>query len=333
MNRKGVLVLWLIYIVLVAVAVSLVGAQTTALRLTMPVEDALLLVGIIAGGAIGAVSIILNLVSQQRRSFVEQRQLEEVTASQTDTIQEQEKTIASQAATIDEQKIIIDEQQGFRRALNHELRNPITAIGVGVESLSADCGADTVRRLKTDVERVSGLLETVNALARLETDPIEHLPVKLDEIIQQVVEMIQAAPAVRGCQLTMDLPPGPFSLPAIPGDEDLLFIVLHNLINNAVKFTPENCEVVVRAFEDTGHVIIQICDNGLGMSAEDLQQVGRPFRRGQIALDRKIPGSGLGLFQAYKIVARHGGQISIHSEVGKGTVVTLRLPIGDVTAA
>jgi signal transduction histidine kinase len=64
------------------------------------------------------------------------------------------------------------------------------------------------------------------------------------------------------------------------------------------------------------------------MSAEDMRQAGQPFCRGRVALDHKIPGSGLGLFQAYKIAARHGGKISIHSEVGKGTVITLRLPTG-----
>ena len=61
-------------------------------------------------------------------------------------------------------------------------------------------------------------------LARLEANPIEHLPVKLDKIIQQVVEMIQATPEAAGRKLTIDLPPGPFPLPPVLGDDDLLFI-------------------------------------------------------------------------------------------------------------
>lgn len=310
MKRTRLLMLWAVYLILLVAAVALAGAQPNYLRLAMPLGDALFVAGVAVGAAAGL--SLLNLLRQQQQWFAEKHRLEDI---------------------LHEQKSALNEQQEFRRALNHELRNPITAISVGVESLSAECGADTVRRLKTDVERVSGLLETVSALARLDTQPIERLPVKLDEIVQQAVEMIQAAPAARGCTLTLDLPPAPFPLPAVRGDEDLLFIALHNLVNNAVKFTPEPGEVVIRAFEDKGCVVLQVCDNGLGMSVEDAQRAGQPFRRGQVALDRKIPGSGLGLFQAYTIVGRHGGQISLHSEAGKGTVVTVRLPIGDVTPA
>ena len=331
MNRKWLLAFLLIYLSALALAVILVGSQNNYLRLTLPAGDALLLAGVIVGGAAGAVVISVSLFRQRKHLVIEKRRLEGITASQAAMIQAQEKTIASQVAAIHEQESVINEQQEFRRALNHELRNPITAISVGIESLSAECGAETVRRLKSDVERVSRLLDTVSALVRLEANPIEHLPVQLDVIVQQTVEMIQATSAARGCKLTVDLPAGPFPLPAVAGDEDLLFVALHNLLNNAVKFTPGNGEVVVRAFEDDASVVIQICDNGLGMSAEDVRQAGQPFRRGQVALDHKIPGSGLGLFQAYKIVARHRGKNSIHSEVGKGTVITLHLPIGAVT--
>ena len=209
MNRKWLLAFLLIYLSVLALAVILIGSQNNYLRLTMPAGDALLLTGVIAGGAAGAVIIILSLFRQQQHLFAGKRRLEEIAASQTYTIQEQEKTIASQATTIHEQAGVMNEQQEFRRALNHELRNPITAISVGVESLSAECGVETVKRLKSDVERVSSLLDTVSALARLEANPIEHLPVKLDEIIRQAVEMIQATPAARGCRLTVDLPSAP----------------------------------------------------------------------------------------------------------------------------
>ncbi len=330
MNRKWLLAFLLIYLSVLALAVILVGSQNNYLRLIMPAGDALLLAGVIAGGAAGAVIILLSLFRQQRHLVAGQRRLEEIAASRTGTIQEQERTIANQAATLHEQESVMNEQQEFRRALNHELRNPITAVRMGVESLSAECGVETVKRLKSDVERMSGLLETVSALARLEANPIEHVPVKLDDLIRQAVEMMQATLAAHGCKLTVDLPAEPFPLPAVSGDEDLLFIVLHNLLNNAVKFTPDNGEVVVRGLEADGYAVIQIRDNGLGMSGEDKQQAGQPFRRGRVALDHQIPGSGLGLFQAYKIVARHRGKISIQSEIGKGTVVTLHLPIGAV---
>ena len=107
--------------------------------------------------------------------------------------------------------------------------------------------------------------------------------------------------------------------------------LVHNLLGNAVKFTPENSEVVIRAFEDNDTVVLQVSDNGMGIRKEDLANVWKPFFRGQDAKDRKIPGSGLGLYQVYKIVARHAGQVSIRSKVGEGTVVTIRLPVGNMT--
>jgi signal transduction histidine kinase len=151
--------------------------------------------------------------------------------------------------------------------------------------------------------------------------------------MQQAAEMINTLPAASSRKLIMELPPGPFPLPAILGDEDHLFIVLHNLLGNAVKFTPEQGEVVIRAFEDSGQVVVQVCDNGLGIREEDLDQVWQPFFRGQAAIDHQITGSGLGLFEVRKIVERHGGQISLRSKAGEGTVVTIRLPVSHVTDA
>jgi two-component system OmpR family sensor kinase len=170
-------------------------------------------------------------------------------------------------------------------------------------------------------------LETVSALSRLETSPIELVPVRVDQLIEQVIDMLQAGPAAQHCRLIVNLPAAPFPLPPVLGDEDLLFIVLHNLLNNAIKFTPDDGEVTVRGLQDEGYAVIQISDNGLGMSAEDVQAAGQPFQRGQTALEHQIPGSGLGLYQAYKIVARLHGKIVLHSEPGKGTVVTIHLPI------
>ncbi len=303
MKRKWLLALLFVYLIVVFGVVILVGTLNNRVMLTMPESDATLLVGVIIGASAIVAIEISSLQKDRRRLFAETRRLEGV----------------------------VQEQQEFRRALNHELKNPITAIKTGLERLGDDCDPGAVARLKTDVERVSGLLDAVNTLARLETGPNSIGPVKLDEVILQAVDTIRDTPAAAHCKLEMDLPTGPFPLPTIQGNDDLLFIALQNLLSNAVKFTLENGEVISRAFEDNDTVVVQVSDKGMGIRKEDLDNVWKPFFRGQEAKARKIPGSGLGLYQVYKIVARHGGQVSIRSKVGAGTEVTIRLPVASIT--
>jgi two-component system OmpR family sensor kinase len=302
MKRKRWLLLSLVYLVLVVVVAIFVWPQNQVLALALPVGDAILLTGVIISGLAIVGIEISNLRKDRQRLFAEKRDLGSA----------------------------IQEQQEFRRALNHELRNLITAISTGLERLSDGCDPEILKRLKTDVERLSKLLETVNALGRLETDPIEFTPVKLDEIIQQALDVITATPAASGRKFEVDLPPGPFPLPPVKGNEDLLFIALLNLLDNAIKFTnPDTGKIVIRAFDDGSTVVTEVCDNGIGIREEDIPNVLKPFFRGQDARDRT--GSGLGLYQVRKIVERHGGKISIRSKVGEGTVVTIRLPAADIT--
>lgn len=302
MKHTWWLMLLLVYFALVVIVAIFVWPQGGTVTLALPVGDAILLAGAIVGGLIVAGTGILSLWRDRQRLSVETGNLESV----------------------------IQEQQEFRRALNHELRNLITAISTGLERLSDGCDADVRARLKTDVERLSKLLDTVNALGRLETDPIEFTPVKLDEIIQQALDVITATPAASGRKFEVDLPPGPFPLPAVQGNDDLLFIALLNLLDNAIKFTDkEKGKIVIRAFDDSSTVVTEVCDNGIGIREEDIPNVLKPFFRGQDARDRA--GSGLGLYQVRKIVERHGGSISLRSKVGEGTVVTTRLPVGNIT--
>ena len=301
MKRKGWLTLLLAYLVLIVIVVIFAWPRRETLALTMPLGNAILEVGVLIGGLTIVAFEISSLRKDRQRLVAETHSL----------------------------KGIIQEQHEFRRALQHELRNPLTAIGMGVERLGAECETDAVKHLKNDVERLSSLLETVSALARLERDPIEFAPVKLDEVVQQAVDTIKATPDASDRKFEVELPAEPFPLPTIQGNDDLLFIALLNLLGNAVKFTGENGKTVVRAFEDGDMVVLQVCDTGIGIRKEDIPNVCKPFYRGQDAKD--TPGSGLGLYQVRKIIERHGGEISIDSKVGEGTRITLRLPVGHIT--
>jgi two-component system, OmpR family, sensor kinase len=298
MNRKGWLALSLIYLALVVIVAIFIWPQSETVTLALPVGDAILLAGAAICG-LAVASIELGSLWKDRQRLT---------------------------ADIHQLDGVIHEQQEFRRALNHELRNLIIAMSTGLERLNDGCDVATLARLKTDLGRLSKVLETVNALGRLETDPFELTPVKLDEIIQQALDVITATPAAAGRQFEVDLPPGPFPLPAVQGNDDLLFIALLNLLDNAIKFTDQTQgKIVIRAFDDGSSVVTEVCDNGIGIREDDIPHVLKPFFRGQDARDRA--GSGLGLYQVRKIVERHGGKISIRSKAGEGTAVTLWLPV------
>jgi len=117
-------------------------------------------------------------------------------------------------------------------------------------------------------------------------------------------------------------------LPHISGDWDLLFLAIYNLLDNAVKFTESGDTIEVRAFEDGAYVVIEVAETGVGIPQEDLPHVWEELYRGECV--RAVPGSGLGLALVRAIVERHGGQASVRSRAGQGTVFGIRLPVGDV---
>jgi two-component system OmpR family sensor kinase len=109
------------------------------------------------------------------------------------------------------------------------------------------------------------------------------------------------------------------------GDWDLLFLAAYNLLDNALKFTRPGDTVEVRASEAGAFVTTEVADTGPGIPAEELPRVWEELYRGRGA--RGIPGSGLGLSLVRAVVERHGGQVTMRSRAGQGTVVRIRLPV------
>jgi signal transduction histidine kinase len=149
--------------------------------------------------------------------------------------------------------------------------------------------------------------------------------VNLAQLLREASSLAQEQPHARGRRLTLTLPQAPWPLPTISGDWDLLFLAVYNLLDNALKFTQPGDTVEVRASEDGATVVLEVADTGPGIPQAELPYVWQELYRGQGA--RGVRGSGLGLSLALAIVQRHGGQASLRSKVGQGTVVTLRLPV------
>ena len=221
-----------------------------------------------------------------------------------------------------------NERRRFLQRLDHELKNPLTAIRAGLTNL-ANGSTETARReplksVEAQVLRLSQLTADLRKLAELEARPLERAPLNIAELLDEAVTLGQEQPEAATRHLTLTLPLAPWPVPDIPGDWDLLFLATYNLVDNALKFTRPGDTVEVRASDDRTHVIIEVADTGPGIPEDELPYVWKELYRGQGA--RGIPGSGLGLALVRVIVERHGGQVTLRSRSGQGTVVTIRLP-------
>lgn len=222
-----------------------------------------------------------------------------------------------------------DERQRFIRRLDHELKNPLTAIRAGLanvaETPAEEARQETVIAVEAQVLRLSRLAADLRKLAELETRPLERTPVDLAALIQEAYDLARdQAPAQR--HFALSLPQAPWPLPQIPGDPDLLFLSVYNLIENAIKYTRPEDRIEVRALEDGTAIVVEVADTGPGIPADEIPHVWEELYRGQAA--RGVAGSGLGLALVRAVAERHGGRVNVRSRLGQGSVFTLRLPVG-----
>lgn len=226
-----------------------------------------------------------------------------------------------------------EDRRRFLRRLDHELKNPLTAILVGLANLSAGQESPTdpatLESVRAQVERLRRLVADLRKLSDLETRVLERTPIEVDSLLEEVYALAQKEEDLNGRQLNLSVPQAPWPLPTVAGDRDLLFLAVHNLVDNALKFTGPGDTMEIRAFEDGPEVIIEVADTGPGIPTGEADHVWDELYRGEGA--RGTQGSGLGLALVRAIVNRHGGQVDLRSRPGQGTVFALRLPTGDVT--
>ena len=218
-----------------------------------------------------------------------------------------------------------DSHRRFIRRLDHEIKNPLTAIRAGLANLTDQADAPILSSVRAQLDRLARLSADLRKLADLERQSVEWEPVDLGELLAELVELAQERPEAVVRHLRLTLPRAPWPLPVVAGDRDLLFLALHNLVDNALKFSRPQDTIEIRAFEDGSAVVIEVADTGPGVSEEELPHLGEELYRGGTAGD--VEGSGLGLALVRAIVARHQGGMAIRSRLGQGTVVTLRFPV------
>jgi len=231
-------------------------------------------------------------------------------------------------AVTEEQEESAEAHRRFVRRLDHELKNPLTAMRIGLANLAdtppASEQREVLESLETQAERLGRLVADLRKLIEVEARPMERVPVDVGELLEEAVELARQQSAAADRHLLLNVPRAPWPLPPVSGDRDLLFLAIYNLLDNALKFTRDEDRLEIRAFEDGTTIVVEVADTGPGVPDEELPHIFEELYRGQGA--RGIEGSGLGLALVKAVVEQHGGRAGVRSRSGQGTVFTLRLP-------
>ncbi len=216
--------------------------------------------------------------------------------------------------------------------VSHELRTPITSIA-GYAELLGDGSLgelnhsqiDAVRRIGRNTGRLGLLVEDLLTLSKAESGQLEleQEEVDLCTVVTDAREMFDEVLRTRLLDVAVDVPESPV---VILGDAHALERVVVNLIGNAIKFTPDGGRITVNLAHAADMATIAVSDSGMGIPAEDQEQLFTRFFRASAATEHAIQGTGLGLSIVHAIVTQHGGTVTVDSAPGSGTAVTVSLP-------
>ncbi|NIW45667.1 MAG: sensor histidine kinase [Gammaproteobacteria bacterium] len=220
------------------------------------------------------------------------------------------------------------DRRRFLSLLDHELKNPLTAIMAGLANLTSNHQQSTLDSVEAQVQRLNRLVADLRKLSDLETRSIEFSQVNLSSLLEEVF-LLAKERVNKERTITLTMPQAPWPLPEISADWDLLFLAIHNIIDNAIKFTEPGDTIEIRASEDGNNIRLEFADTGPGIPPDEIDLVWGELFRGKSA--RGIQGSGLGLALVQAIIRRHGGETAIRSQIDMGTVITISLPVRVVT--
>ena len=226
----------------------------------------------------------------------------------------------------------------FVANVTHEIKTPLTAIIGFVETLQQGAIDDRAKAQKflltihENAQRLNRLVDDLLTLSSIELGETElHLEgLALEDVFETALTLISPRAALKNVRIQRDVQPG---LPMVRADRDRLVQILVNVLDNAVKFTPEGGSVSLTASPEVqGSVVIKITDTGIGISKSELPRLGERFYRIDKTRSREMGGTGLGLSIVKHLMKAHEGSMEIESTLGKGTTVSLHFPVSLVVS-
>jgi signal transduction histidine kinase len=225
----------------------------------------------------------------------------------------------------------------FLATMSHELRTPLNAIIGFSDVLESIASLDEkqkryVRNIQTSGKVLLEMINDILDLAKIESGRMEVRlsDFRIEQVITAQCDMARPLTERKNIDLETDIEPG---LPEMFQDQSKVQQILNNLLSNAIKFTPEGGRIVVSARTGSGpYVVMTVTDTGVGIAEEDQLAIFEKFRQGKSvlkggdAMTREYSGTGLGLSIVKELCKLLGGEISLESELGKGSTFTVRLP-------
>jgi signal transduction histidine kinase len=219
----------------------------------------------------------------------------------------------------------------FVSTVSHEFRTPLMSIRYLAELLQRGRVPDELKKqqyyatITNESERLSRLVENILDFSKIETGMKSYQMEEVDvaALASEVAVRFRQQAGLKEFQLKTQIAEG---LPDIVADGEALSRALFNLLDNAVKYSGDDPEILLRVNGDGNNVLLEVSDNGIGISRGEQQKVFERFYRSERALAGKIEGSGIGLTLVDHIVRAHGGKVLLESELGRGTKVTIQLP-------
>ena len=222
----------------------------------------------------------------------------------------------------------------FISAASHQLRTPLTGLRWYASTLAEGQAGnlnpeqqELMKEIEACIEQMVGLVNDLLDVARLDQGTLRLSPVSVSlvEILAEVTKTLEGK--ARKFQVSVVLDESLASAPSLAADKALMTEVLKNLVDNAIKYTPENGMVKVVAHEEGGELVVSIADTGVGISEADAEKLFKKFSRIENQLSNRERGTGLGLYFVKGVIERHGGRIWVRSIVGKGSTFYVSLPI------
>lgn len=232
----------------------------------------------------------------------------------------------------------VEARDEFLSIAAHELKTPTAALLTATHLLckwlpQEQEPSDRVRReldvLSVASQRLNKLIDSLTEFAQIQTGrlTLEHRPVVLCALARQVLSQIQPSSRHYVALFCAD------ETLTIEGDALRLEVVLYNLAQNAIKYSPRGGPVTVHIEQQAAQAVIQIKDQGIGIPDEAQSQVFQRFYRANNAIQQHIGGTGIGLYLVKEIVTRHGGMVAVSSMEGYGSTFTIRLPLAQPQSA
>ena len=218
----------------------------------------------------------------------------------------------------------------FVSSVSHELRTPLTSIKGFIATILRDPEMDPQRRIEfldiadKESDRLIDLIEDLLEISHIEAGRLQlnKSAYRIDDLIDHILPSLQQQISGKRHTLSVLHQAG---IPRLAGDRIKLQTAIHNLLTNAIKYTPDGGDIEIRTFKTEAGVRVEIADTGVGIPEEDFENIFTRFYR--CASGRHAaPGTGLGLSIVKELVELHGGRIDIESEVGRGSTFGVDLP-------